>query len=106
MASYVEPVTDWTVAITIILTALGVILTALAIIIALVAWWGMQGIKDEAKKVAEKAIFEYLEKQGVKDKIRGEVAPLPRVEHQLGVNATPYLEEEEKGHAGINIEPE
>jgi len=98
----VQPVTDWTTAITIILTALGVILTALAVLIAVLAWWGYSGIKEEAKKTAEKAIAEYLERQGVKDKIREEVLPLSRAERGDGMKAIPYTGEEDQGNASIH----
>ena len=78
--------------------------------IGVVAVFGWAGLKDGVKKIAtataEKSIAEYLEKQDFKDKIRGEVAPLPRVEKQSGVNRIPYLGEEEKGHGNSDNKPE
>lgn len=90
---------DFNTAITIILAVLGVILTALAIMIALLAWWGYSGIKEEAKKTAERAISEYLEKQFVKDKLRTEVLPIQIANLDQSVTAIPYTGEEEKSHA-------
>jgi hypothetical protein len=75
----IPPVTDWTVAITIILAALGAILTALAIMIALLAIFGYRGIKDEANRIAteaaNKTLDEYFQKQSLRDRIRLAVGP-------------------------------
>ena len=99
-AAVIPPVTDWTVAITIILAALAVLLTALAIFIGIAAVWGFTGIKEDAKKIAiqaaEKKLLEYFEQDELKDRIKSMVGSSKTVGPVAGIVGTPYTEEEEK----------
>jgi hypothetical protein len=101
----IAPVTDWTVAITIMLTALAVILAALAITVGIAAVWGYVSIKEDAGKIAtkaaEKKLAEYFEQQGFKDKIR-EAMPQQPVEEGTAEQAKPYTGEED-GHASDDV---